>query len=206
MIVTLVVTIDTAPRNRNPMSASAKATDGVDTAATEHSTQAANMMPTVSSPDHMLHLDQVATLNTAFDSAVKLGPQQLLASPNDMYAVMQYVAYVESIMPDSSDLLGGGSNVYKAQLSTMREFKPSDLWEHQYVVLMLLYTLPYLRRVICCNAPYPVQLHFVDTFETSMEAFLWGKSQKQKVDQYALTPLELTMRMTTKLEQSYYIT
>lgn len=177
---------------------------GVDAAPSAIMPHTAKRTALVSSIDHISPLD-VRALNTNFYRAVHLSPRQLLTSPADMAAIISYVAHVERAQADSCDLVGVTGKEYVASRSKMLSFEINALWEYQYVTLILFTLLPVLRNSVFKNAPKSVHVYFVDVFESTMETYLWGQSQKHKQGQHALTPLELSVRMTTLLEQSYHM-
>jgi len=179
-------------------------TPGVDAAPSEHIPHTIRSAALVSSTDHISSVD-ARTLNTNFHQAVHLSPRQLLVSAADMKSIILYVAHVERTQPDCHDLIGSTGKDYIAGQSGLLTFELKALWEHQYITLVLLMLLPVLRHTVFENAPKSVHKHFVDVFETTMETYLWGQSQKHGPGQHALTPLELSVRMTTLLEQSYHI-
>ena len=185
------------------MSETDKDNAGTDTAATVNMPHVNSNVATVSSTDHMTIVNHKA-INTNFDRAVNLPLRTLIASQQDILAIVALVAHVEQMQNNDTDIYGHVDNQYTAERSELLLLNPQMLWECQYILYVLMMLLPILRDAIFKDEPAAVHVLIKDKFVSLMNTFLWGERHKPNVSQYALTPLELSVRVTTLIEQAYF--
>ena len=140
-------------------------------------------------------------------AAVRLRPLELLHNFEAMLHIMQYVGQIERNMLSGPDIQGTTAVPEAAtKMSATVCFAPAALSELQYCLLMYLLILPNIRDTIFEGSPKSVFTHFVAKYTDTMNMFVYGQNQKQGPMQYALTPLEIAVRMVTLLSQSYHMT
>ena len=158
-----------------------------------------------STNDHILHVMNL-DLNTAFITAVRLRPLDLLHNFDAMLHLTKYIGQIERNVIVGPDIQG--PTVVPEAATHMSDticFTPAALWELQYCLFMYMLILPDLLQTIFEGEPKCVFDHFVAKYTDYMNVFVYGQNQKNEPLQYALTPLEIAVRMVTLLSQSYHM-
>ena len=119
------------------MSETDKDNAGTDTAATVNMPHVNSNVATVSSTDHMTIVNHKA-INTNFDRAVNLPLRTLIASQQDILAIVALVAHVEQMQNNDTDIYGHVDNQYTAERSELLLLNPQMLWECQYILYVLM--------------------------------------------------------------------